>query len=141
MNTGVTRTALLGLASLAVVTIAAGCAGESRRAETEVEAAYQDELDRAEASILAAERAGAYEHGSADLNLAREKLNAARQAAEEGEVVTAERLAVEADLDAHVAMATAQNQESQAAVEELQESIRTLEEELRRSDARSPDPL
>jgi hypothetical protein len=139
MNTGTTRTVvLLGLAAL---TMTAGCAGGSRRGETEVEAAYQDELDRAEASILAAERAGAYEHGSADLNLAREKLNEARQAAEEGEVARAERLAVEADLDAHVAMATAQNQESQAAVEELQESIRTLEEELRRSETRSPGAL
>lgn len=140
MSTGVTRTALLGLAAL---TITAGCAGgsSSRRAQAEVEAAYQDELDRAEASILAAERAGAFEHGGADLNLAREKLNAARRAAEDGEGIAAERLAVEADLDANVALATARNQEAQAAADELGESIRTLEDELRRTEARSPSGL
>ena len=147
MNTGTTRIVMLGLAAL---TMAAGCASESgsRRGEAadsrrdpQAEAAYQEVLERAQASLAEAERAGASEHGSADLNRAREKLNAARRAAEDGDATRAERLAVEADLDAAVALATARNQEAQAAVDELEAGIRTLEDELRRNEGRSPDRL
>jgi hypothetical protein len=127
------RNVLVGLAAVVVVS---GCAGNSssRRADA---GTYQDEISQAAASIDEAEKAGAYEHGSADLNRAREKLNAARKAAEEGDEDVAQRLAIEADLDADVAAATARNAEMQTAVAALQESFRALEDELRRNEQRS----
>jgi Domain of unknown function (DUF4398) len=92
------------------------------------------EVTRATASIEAAEKAGAYEHGGAELNLARQKLTAAKEAADDGETELAQRLAIEADLDADLALAKANNQEMQATVAELQDSIRTLQQELRRNE-------
>jgi hypothetical protein len=138
MNTGTTRNVMLGLAAL---TLAAGCAGESASRRADTTTSYQEDFERAAASIAEAEREGANEHGSADLNRAREKLNAARRAAEDGNGTLARRLAVEADLDADVALATERNAEAQAAVDDLRENIRTLEEELRRSEARGAERL
>ena len=134
MNTGATRTVMLGLA---VLTLTAGCAGTSASRGDEPTADYQEELEDAAAKIAEAEQAGAYEHGSQDLNLARDKLNAARRAAEDGEAAKAQRLAVEAGLDADVALASVSHAEAQAALDELREGIQTLENELRRSEERS----
>jgi hypothetical protein len=126
------------LAALAVAVVAWGCAGNSRREDSN---AYREDFARAEASINEAQSAGAFEHGGADLNRAREKLNAARKASEDGDDDVAQRLAIEADLDADVAAATARNQEMQAAVTELQDSIQTLQDELRRNEQRNPGRL
>lgn len=126
-----TRNILVGCAAAVA---AWGCAGNSQRTADEV--AYREDFVRAEASIGEAERAGAYESGGAELNRAREKLNAARKASEEGDVVIAQRLAIEADLDADLAAATARNRDAQSAVSELQQSIETLQEELRRNEQR-----
>jgi predicted metal-dependent hydrolase len=135
MDSKCTRNVLVGFAAMVVVS---GCAGNSRREDT---SAYQESFARAEASIDEAEKVGAYEHGSADLNRAREKLNAARKASEKGDEDVAQRLAIEADLDADVAAATARNQEMQGAVTELQESVRTLQDELRRDEQRNLNRL
>jgi len=91
-----------------------------------------DRFALAESTIQRAEEAGAYEHGGAELTSAREKLSQAREAAEEGEVEMAGRLADEAQLDAELAMAMLQNAEAQAAVQELRDSIETLREEIER---------
>ena len=147
MNTGTTRIVMLGLAAAATAAMTAGCAGESasRRGgsdsgrQAQAEARYQDELESAEATIAEAEREGASRHGGADLNRAREKINAARRAAAEEEWLRAERLVVEAELDADVALATARSAEAEAAANELQDSLQTLEEELRRNEGRSLD--
>jgi chromosome segregation ATPase len=109
-----------------------GCAGSDER-----EAAFDDEFARASASITEAESAGAYEHGSAELEMARSKLNAAEEAAEEGEQALAARLAKEAELDATLASAIAQNQEMQDAVTEIERSIETLEQEISRNQSQS----
>ena len=130
MDSNFTRNVIVGFAAMFV---AAGCAGSQKRADA---TAQKEVIERAATSIDEAEKAGAYEHGSADLNRAREKLNAARKASEDGDDDVAERLAVEADLDADVAAATARNQEMQAAVTELQQSIQTLQDELRRNEQR-----
>jgi hypothetical protein len=122
-------------AALAATVLAWGCAGNSQRGDANTDS--REDFARAEASINEAQNAGAYEHGGADLNRAREKLNAARKASEEGEDDVAQRLAIEADLDADVAAATARNQEMQGAVTELQASIRTLQDELRRNEQRN----
>src|SRR5690242_4941050 len=138
MNTGMTRTVLLGLAA-AALTLTAGCASESGSRRDQTTAAYQNDVERARASIAEAERGGASEHGSADLNRAREKLNGALRAAQDGDEAAAQRLAVEADLDAQVAVATQSNGEAQAAVDELNASIQTLQDELRRNEQRSSE--
>jgi hypothetical protein len=121
------------LVGFAATVAASGCAGNSHRGDQ----AYQEEVARAEASIDEAQKLGAVERASTDLNRARAKLNAARKASEEGDKDVARRLAVEADLDADLAAATARNQEMRVAVTEVQESIRTLQDELRRNEQRS----
>jgi hypothetical protein len=108
-----------------------GCANNARVAP----AAYEQDLARARASIADAERSGAAQFGSAELALAREKLRAAERAAEEGSPERAERLAVEADLDAAVAAAVTRNRQTQVSADEVRAGLRTLEEELRRTDS------
>jgi predicted RNase H-like nuclease (RuvC/YqgF family) len=130
------RNVLAGaLAAMAV----SACAGNDRRADAG--APEQQAIRRAEASINEAQNAGAFEQAGADLNRAREKLAKAREAVEDGDEELAERLAIEAQLDAEVASATAGNQEMQAALSELQNGIRTLQEEIRRNEQRDPGRL
>jgi uncharacterized protein involved in propanediol utilization len=114
-------------ALLAACLTAAGCAAQRSLPRPE-------ELTRAAASVEAADKAGAYEHGKTEVTLARQKLSSAEKALAEGDKSVAVRLAEEADLDAQLAMAKARSRETQAAVAELNENIRTLQEELRRSD-------
>lgn len=106
-----------------------GCANDNER----VAPAFTEDLARARASITEAEQAGAARYGSAELTLARDKLRAAEQAAEDGEAERARRLAVQADLDADLAAAITRNQETQELVTEVRSGLRTLEEELRRA--------
>jgi Domain of unknown function (DUF4398) len=136
MNIKIVHVRCLGSAVFAVLLTAAGCASNSPEAVS-----YEAGLERAAASIRAAEQAGAYEHGSAELNLAREKLNEARAAAEAGAYERAMRLAVEADLDADLAVAIAGNQEIQIAVRELEDSNATLQDEVRRNARPAPGEL
>src|SRR5262245_53992737 len=117
----------------------AACAGNDRRADAS--APEQQAIKRAADSISEAESGGAYEQAGTDLNRAREKLAKAQEAAKDGDEEVAERLAVEAGLDAQVASATASNQEMQAALSELEESIRTLQDELRRNEQRDQGRL
>jgi Domain of unknown function (DUF4398) len=115
-----------------------GCANNPPAEETSA-AAYEQDFDRARASIAEAERAGAEAHGGAQLSLAREKLRAADEAVEDGEMERARQLAVEADLDADLATAIARNQETQALVAEVRSGLRTLEDQLRRTDGADSD--
>jgi hypothetical protein len=110
-----------------------GCANDARRADTVPPSAYDQDLDRARASIAEAERAGAAEFGSAQITLAREKLRAAEDAANDGATDRAVQLAVEAELDADLAAAIARNQQTQALAAEVRSTLRTLEDELRRT--------
>src|SRR5262245_24482942 len=104
MNTGTTRTVMLGLATLSM-SMMAGCASESASRRDANTATYQEAVDRAQASIQQAGQGASSEYGSADLNRAREKLDEARRFNDAGNETMAERLAVEADLDAEVALA------------------------------------
>jgi chromosome segregation ATPase len=109
--------------------VCAGCAGNDT-------VPFREDLARAESSVDHAEEAGAFEHGSAEFNMARDKLTAAEDAAEDGDEELAARLATEAELDAELASAIAERAEAQAAVAELRESIQTLREELNRGQSR-----
>jgi hypothetical protein len=112
-----------------------GCANNAPVAPSaDAAVAYEQERRRALASIAEAEQAGAEEHGSAQLTLARDKLRAAEEAAEDDEAEQARRLAVEANLDADLATAIARNQQTQALVTEVRAGLRTLEAELRRTE-------
>lgn len=101
----------------------AGCAG------TQTQPA---DFAQAQASIDQAEQADAQRYASSELNMARQKLEQARDAQQDGEEEEARRLARQAMLDAELAAASAENQETQASVRELQNTLDTLREELRR---------
>jgi hypothetical protein len=122
---------LLGLVLFSAALL--GCASNSEVATS----AYEQDLSRARASIAAAEQAGAAEYGNAELALARDKLRAAEEAAEDGALERAQRLAVEADLDADLAAAITRNEQTQSLVGEVRSGLSTLEDELRRSDSES----
>jgi hypothetical protein len=135
MNRSQQRAALfLGL--LMITAAMLGCASNER---VETTAAYEQELVRARASIAQAEQAGAAEFGSAQLALARDKLREAEIAANDGDGVRAQRLAVEATVDAELADAITRNEQTQALVSEVRSGLDTLEGELRRSGSDSFD--
>ena len=119
---------LFGLLTISAIVL--GCANNGRLDDS---VAYQDDLDAARQSVREAEQAGAAEYGNVELGLAREKLRAAESAAQEGDGALVRRLAIEADLDADLAVAKTRNQETQALAGEMRSSLQTLEEELRRS--------
>lgn len=128
------RNVLVAVAATVAVSACAG--GGDKRSDAE-----QQAIARANDSIKEAESAGAYEQASADLNRAREKVKAAEEAARKGDDQIAERLAVEASLDAQVASATASNQEMQSALTKLQDSIKALQDEIRRNEQRDQGRL
>ena len=88
-------------------------------------AVAQSDLDQALAS-------GAAQHSPDMISSAREKLNAARAAAADGDVERARRLAEEAQLDAQLAMARTDAAEAMAALESVEAGLEALRQELRR---------
>ena len=110
----------------------AGCASDRQRT-----AQRPEQITRAAATVEAAQRAGAYEHGNVELTSAQRKLADAEKALQDGDRQEAAWLGEEADLDAQLAMAKARNAEMQSAVTELNESIRALQEEARRGEAQT----
>jgi hypothetical protein len=105
----------------------AGCAGQEPQQQT-------NEFFQAEAAITQAEQSGAQRFASRELNLARQQLDQARAAREDGDLVLAQRLANQAQVDAQLAAARAGNEEMQNAVQELRASLETLREEIRRNE-------
>lgn len=114
-------------AAVAALVLSGGCAGTP-------EAPHQA-LARAEASIESAERSGARQYGTEELDAAREHLRQARTAVDREEMIAAERHAEKAALDAELAAAMARNQKAEASVRELNESIEILREEIARNRA------
>jgi len=128
------RVALLfGLLLISVAVL--GCASNERVADDarEISSPYEQDLVRARASIGEAEQAGADEFGGAQLVMARDKLRAAELAAEAGAGERAKRLAVEADLDADLALAVTRNRQTQALAAEVRSGLQALEDELQRA--------
>src|SRR5262245_9127943 len=82
-----------------------GCASDRTDRRSATPAPGETEFNRARQSIAEAEQVGALEYGAPQLALAREKLRSAEDAAAEGEIEHARRLAVEAGLDANLAVA------------------------------------
>jgi hypothetical protein len=117
------RSALTAATLLAL----AGCAGQEAQQQP-------NEFFQAEAAITQAEQAGAQRFASRELNLARQQLDQARAARDDGDLVLARRLANQAEADAQLAAARAGNEEMQNAVQELRASLETLREEIRRNE-------
>ncbi|HEX6993483.1 MAG TPA: DUF4398 domain-containing protein [Gammaproteobacteria bacterium] len=119
-----------GSIAIASLVLAAGCAGNQP-----VPAAS---IEQAEQRIDEAERADAQRYANRELNMAREKLLAAREAEEDGDEERAARLAEHAELDAAYALALSDNASVQEAVEEVRETLATLESELERQQSGAP---
>ncbi len=117
------HTAIAVAAALAA--LGAGCGSNEPRPT--------EELTRARTLIDQAERTGARQFASAELQMAHEKMRRADAAAEEEEHAVARRLAVEASLDAELAAAKTRSGQAEAAAEEIAASVSTLRDEAARS--------
>lgn len=110
----------------ALLLLAAGCASTP---------IPKDKLALAEQAVQRAEAAGAAEHASGDLALAREKLAQANAAADEETSKAATevtRLAEQSAADARLAEARAESAKAQKAVTEMEDGLRALREEASR---------
>ena len=105
-----------------VAAVSAGCAAAPEPAD--------EMIVRAETTIENASQGGAAEYASTALDGAHKKLSAAKVAAESGEHDQAMRLAQEAEIDAEVAMALADQAEAEGALREVREGLDTLRQEL-----------
>jgi hypothetical protein len=112
------------LAALACISIVAGCAGATERPSAE--------LTRARSLIDQAGKQDTQQFAAAELELARDKLKRAEQAVEDGREAEAERLAMQAGLDAEYASVKANNVKAQKAADELAKSLETLRQESAR---------
>jgi len=105
-----------------VVVLAACASGPAPEAEV---AAAEVAVDQAEQANAPAQASGPYE-------LARDKLERARDAMADGENVEARRLAEQALVDAQLAEAEARSEVARQNAAELRASIETLQDELAR---------
>ncbi len=112
-------------AGLAMALVLGACASSPERPD--------EDLARAEAAIRQAEQAGGGQYGQVALEDARDKLDAARAAVAEDEMLMARRRAQEAALAAELAAAKARTGKAERAVDEIEESIATLREEIARN--------
>ena len=120
-----------GGSAVALMFTLSGCAGSNEQLVA------ANNFATAEASIQQAYQAGAQRYSSGELNMARQKLEQAKKAQEDGDDELAQRLAAQAEVDAQLAAATAGNKEMQAAVVDLRGGIQTLRDEIQRGQQRS----
>ena len=119
------------LVATASALLLAGCAAEVERPT--------EEMTRAKTLIDQAEKAGAQRYAAAELQQAREKLQDADEAVDDGKGEVAKRLAMEATVDAELAVARTASGEAQRAAEEINRSTETLQREATR-DSTTPAP-
>jgi DNA repair ATPase RecN len=94
----------------------------------------------AQASVQRAEQSGAPELAPVELSTARDKLQRAEKAAADHDAQPATMLAEQANVDAELAEATAQEHRSHKAETELEASLQALREEANRPSP-SPPPV
>jgi len=92
-----------------------------------------EELAVAKSSVQRAEQSGAPELAPVEMASARDKLARAERAAADRDALSATRLAQQADADAQLAEATAQEQRSRKAALELDASLQALRQESARA--------
>lgn len=95
----------------------------------------REQLAVGQASIEAAQSAGAAEFAPVELNRARDKFTQAQLAVKEDRLVSARRLAEEADVDAQVARSKANAERAERAAREVNKGISTLRQQLDQSAA------
>jgi hypothetical protein len=98
-----------------------------------------EELTRARVLIDQADKAGARQYASADLQAARDKLRRADSIVEQ-DTKAARRLAVQASLDAELAAARTRSGKAESAAEEIAASVSTLRDEAARGGGSSMAP-
>lgn len=108
------------LAAAAAILLA-GCASQGPRPESEI--------TRARTLIEQADRAGAQRYASLEIGQARDKLQQADEAMNQGENEKARARANEATADAELALARASSGEAERAAMEVQKSIDDLRRE------------
>ena len=94
--------------------------------------APEAELAAAEVAVDEAEEANAPARASGPYELARDKLDRARDAMEDGENLEARRLAEQALVDAQLAEAQARSEVARQNAADLRASIETLQDEIAR---------
>src|SRR5262245_13545965 len=126
VRNGIFSTALVGL-------VAAGCASAPERPSAQI--------TRAQTLIDQAEKGGAQQYASADLERARDKLRAANASAEKGKEEIADQYATEAAVDAELAAARTSSEAARQAADEVKAGAKTLGEEATRKSEpdNSPD--
>lgn len=90
------------------------------------------ELQAAELAITRAEQARVADYASIELSQARTRLQAARAAVIEDDMVLAQRLADESRVNAELAFARAEMLKAKAINDEMQKGINTLKQEMSR---------
>jgi Domain of unknown function (DUF4398) len=114
-----------GAALLAVLGLgAAGCASTP---------VPNEKIAVAKASVERAEQAGAVEYAPVEMQAARDKLTRAERANSDHDRVPAADLADQANADARLAEATAQEHKSHKAATELDASLQSLRQESNRN--------
>jgi Domain of unknown function (DUF4398) len=106
--------------ALGAVLAASGCAGTPPPV---------DDISTAEMALNRALEAKAEEHSPLALRLAREKLDRAKQAMNDGEYEQARRLAEQAQVEAQLAEAQARSQVARQQAQEIQTTIDTLRQQ------------
>jgi uncharacterized protein DUF4398 len=117
--------------ALAVGMAAAGCASTPVPFER---------IAVAKASVQRAEQAGAQELAPVEMQAARDKLNRAERAAQDHDAQPATQLAEQANADAQLAEATAQQHKSHKAAAELDASLESLRQETQRNASQTTSP-
>ena len=92
-----------------------------------------EKLAVAQAEVQRAEQSGAPALAPVEMNAARDKLARAQQAVAKRDAVSAEQLSEQADVDAKLAEATAQQQRSRKAAIEFDASMQALRNESMRN--------
>lgn len=90
-------------------------------------------IQAAESAIANAEQARVADYASQELTQAREKLNAARSAVRQEQMVSALRLAEQSRVDAELASARAEQIKAKAVNDEMQKSTDALKQEMQRN--------
>jgi len=131
MNTNVAHGSLPTLFAAALILLA-GCGGVSEMTK--------DRVARSETAVRQAQQAiGTSESGAVELQDARNQLELARRAIEDGNNEPAVRHAQRAELAAELAVAKSQSAAARASAEEVRASTRALKEEAERGSPTATD--
>jgi hypothetical protein len=114
-----------GAALIGSVALLSGCASTPLAPSTE--------MTKAKSAIDQAERAGAREYATENLNSSEQKMTEGQAAAAKGEASQSEQLFEESYADAHLAQITAQNAKSAKDAADVDKGIATLQNEASRS--------